>query len=160
MKANFIINSVCFIDYKGNQHKLALVVYKFDGVEEHDVQIRSHGNSKTNSPYCRMMKSTVSKLKEELKSNSPKQSISKIMQSKGGFVSSSSAGELPLSSRKVYDINHQMKVKSCGNGSARGKGRDLLFIIMEQCKLTDKTNRFVQEVTCAPEPMAVLATSQ
>ncbi len=29
--------------------------------------------------------------------------------------------------------------------------------MMEQCKLTDKVNRFVQEVTCAP---AVLATEQ
>lgn len=51
-----------------------------------------------------------------------------------------------------------MKVKSCGDAIARGKGRDLL-VIMEQCKLTDKADRFVQ-VTCAPEPMAVLATGQ
>lgn len=79
----------------GKQHKLALVVY---GVDEHDVQIRPHGNSKTNSPYCRTMKSTVNKIKEELKCNSPKQSISKIMHSKGGLASSSSAGGLPLSS--------------------------------------------------------------
>jgi hypothetical protein len=31
---------------------------------------------------------------------------------------------------------------------------------MEQCKSAEKENRFVQEVTCAPEPMAVLATEQ
>ena len=31
---------------------------------------------------------------------------------------------------------------------------------MEQCKLAEKENRFVLEVTCIPEPMAVLATDQ
>ena len=76
---------------------------------------------------------------------------------------------MPLSSQKVYDVNRQLKMKSCCASIAstsvnltpsRGKGRDLLFVIMEQCKLTDKVNRFVQEVTCAPEPMTVLATAQ
>jgi hypothetical protein len=32
--------------------------------------------------------------------------------------------------------------------------------MMEQCKLTDKVDRFVQEVTCARETMAVLAIEQ
>ena len=31
---------------------------------------------------------------------------------------------------------------------------------MQQCKAAEKGERFVQEVTCAPEPMAVLATGQ
>ena len=31
---------------------------------------------------------------------------------------------------------------------------------MLQCKTAEKVDRFVQEVTCAPEPMAILATSQ
>ena len=49
---------------------------------------------------------------------------------------------------------------SKGAGQSRGNGRDLLYSVMEQCKLTDKVNCFVQEVTCAPEPMAILATQQ
>ena len=38
--------------------------------------------------------------------------------------------------------------------------RDMLFVIMEQCKYAEKEHRFVQDVTCAPEPMAVLCTDQ
>ena len=36
----------------------------------------------------------------------------------------------------------------------------MLFVIMEQCKYAEKEHRFVQDVTCAPEPMAVLCTDQ
>ena len=150
------------LDHKGRQHHLALIVYKFDGVSAHNVQIRSHGNSKSNSPHCRTMKSTVNHLEEELQSSSPKVSISKVMKLKGGIVSAKYAAELPLSRQNVYDLHRQMKVKSFCSSRAlsRGKGHDLLFVMMEQCKLTDKVNRYVQEVTCAPEPMAVLATEQ
>ena len=35
--------------------------------------------------------------------------------------------------------------------------RDMLFVIMEQC---ENAERFVQHVTCAPEPMAILCSNQ
>ena len=38
--------------------------------------------------------------------------------------------------------------------------RDMLFVIMKQCKNAEKSNRFVQHVTCAPEAMAILCTNQ
>ena len=31
---------------------------------------------------------------------------------------------------------------------------------MEQCKLTDREQRYIHEVTCAPETMVILATQQ
>ena len=87
-------------------------MYKFDGVAVHDVQIRSHGNSKDNLPYCRIMKSTSDCLKEQLQSKSPKDAISSVMKLKGGIMN---AAELPLCHQKVYDLNRQLKVKSsCG----------------------------------------------
>jgi len=36
----------------------------------------------------------------------------------------------------------------------------MLFVVMEQCKCTEKTDKFVQDVTCAPEPMAMLCSEQ
>ena len=36
----------------------------------------------------------------------------------------------------------------------------MLFVVMEQCKNALKNDRFIQDVVCAPEPMAVLATKQ
>ena len=70
-----------------------------------------------------------------------------------------SAGQMPRNRQQVYRLKSQQG-KVGGGSAASGKGRDILFVTMEQCKLAEKENRFVQEVTCAPEPMAVLATSQ
>lgn len=42
---------------------------------------------------------------------------------------------------------------------SKGKGQDLLFLVMEQCKSSEKQDHFVQEVTCAPEPMTILAAT-
>ena len=38
--------------------------------------------------------------------------------------------------------------------------RDMLYTVMEQCKSAEKVDAFVQDVTCAPEPMAVLCSAQ
>jgi len=38
--------------------------------------------------------------------------------------------------------------------------RDMLYVVMEQCKCAEKKDVFVRDVTCAPEPMAVLCTDQ
>jgi len=36
----------------------------------------------------------------------------------------------------------------------------MLYVVMEQCKKAERSDRFVQDVVCAPDPMAVLATEQ
>ena len=146
---------IFFVDYKGNKHPLQLVVYKFEGVPEHRVMIRPHGNAKTCNPYCRVMKSTKEKLREEL------EAIHKVTAARGGLVKSKSVGELSLNLQQAYNINHKRKLMSFeGVENTRGTGSDLLYIIMEQCKLTDREKRYIQEVICAPEPMAILATQQ
>ena len=156
--------NILFVDYTGQQHPLVLIVYKFDGVPEHKVLIRPHGHSTHSRPYCRTMKSTKKMLQHELVSACPKEAVQKVTKEKGGLLYAKSSGELPLNYQQVYNINHKRKMEanSCGLslGHSRGKGRDLLYIMMEQCKLTDKMNRYIQEVTCAPEPMAILATQQ
>jgi hypothetical protein len=98
-------------------------------------------------------------LKEALKSAPPKEAIDKVMTSMGGLMQATSAGQLPLSTQQAYNLKHSMKPKDVP-GPSRGKGRDLLYSVMEQCKAAQKGDQFVQEVTCAPEPMAVLATNQ
>ena len=34
----------------------------------------------------------------------------------------------------------------------------MLYVVMEQCKSAEKVDIFVQDTTCAPEPMVVLCT--
>lgn len=92
---------------------------------------------------------------------SPKEAVRKVTAVRGGLINSKSAGELPLKQQQVFNINYKRKLDSFkGMGYTRGSGHDLLYIVMEQCKLTDKVDQYVREVTCAPEPMAILATQQ
>ena len=46
-----IIVIVFFPDSAGNLIPYQLVAYKFDGVPEHTVLVRPHGNSKKDKPY-------------------------------------------------------------------------------------------------------------
>lgn len=49
----------------------------------------------------------------------------------------------------------------CGSsGLALHETRDMLYVVMKQCKCVEKEDKFVQDVTCAPEPMAVLCNAQ
>lgn len=148
---------------------VVLTAYKFDGVPKHTVVTRPHGNSKSNKPYRRTMSSTKTHLAAKLKTEKPKDAIDSVFQSKGGLLGAKGAGELPRGRTQAYNLNRkarQQELKdsvvaafpfSCASASAT---RDVLFVVMEQCKNAEHSCRFVQEVTCAPEPMAVLCTNQ
>lgn len=114
---------------------VVMTAYKFDGVPEHTVVTRPHGNSKSNKPYRRTMSSTKTRLAAKLKTEKPKDANDSVFQSKGGLLGAKGAGELP-------------------------RGRTQAYNLMEQCKNAEHSYRFVQEVTCAPEAMAVLCTNQ
>uniref|UniRef100_A0A1X7V9K3 Uncharacterized protein n=1 Tax=Amphimedon queenslandica TaxID=400682 RepID=A0A1X7V9K3_AMPQE len=107
------------------------------------------------------MKSTKDELREAVGAVSPNKAIQKVTAARGGLMNSKSAGKLPLRQQQIYNKNQKRKLEfSPSNGCTRGSGRNLLYVIMQQCKLTDKIDRYIQEVTCAPEPMAILATQQ
>ena len=57
-----------------------------------------------------------------------------------------SAGELPLSIDEAYNLKQSRKQKTHA-GPSRGKGHDLLYTVMLQCKTAENVDRFVQEVT-------------
>ena len=69
---------------------------------------------------------------------------------------------LPRDRNQAYYLKHKVLEKDFqdSTGSLTSGSRDVLFVIMEQCKNAEKGNRFVQHITCAPEPMAVLSTSR
>ena len=70
-------------DPSGAMKPLVLTVYKFDGVPEHTVLVRPHGNAKENKPYRRRMQSTKRQLAAELQVRKPKDAIDTVFQSKG-----------------------------------------------------------------------------
>ena len=135
---------------------MVLIMYKFDGVDEHTVLVRPHKLSKKSKPYFRTTPSVKMQLGHALSSQSPKDAIDSVTQDKGGLLLASNAGSIPRDRKQAYNLKNRQKQGSQGSHYSR----DLLYVTMEQCKLAEKECRFVQEVTCAPEPMAILATEQ
>ena len=76
------------------------------------------------------------------------------------MISAQSAGELPRGRTQAYNIRRQSQKEKlmASMGAQRYDGsacKDMLFVVMQQSKNAEKGECFVQEVTCAPEPMAV-----
>jgi len=151
-----------FADSSNQLIPFALVVYKFDQVEDHPVVIKPHGNSKHNRPYRRTRESTKSLLKEELNHSSPKVALNTVFDKKGGLLAAKSAGELPRGCPQAYYTKTKLQEREMNmlQMSPVSKTRDMLYVVMEQCKAAQKTDLFVQDVTCAPEPMAILCNEQ
>ena len=148
-------------------HNLVLVVYKYDGIPQPITLIRPHGNSKGSKPYHRVMESTKNHLASTLATNSPKNSINTVFKEKGGLLNARSAGKLPRGREQAYYLKKKMQQKeisaSIGNEISQncmGETRDMLYTVMLQCKMAEGDKCFVRDVTCAPEPMAVLGTNQ
>ena len=145
---------------------MALVVYKFDRVQDHPVLVRPHGNSKKGrQPYKRTKQSTINLLKTELDHNSPKDATDNVFTEKGGIVMAKCAGDLPRDRTQTYNLKRkeqQLRMTgACGSSSiSPSNTRDILYVVMEQCKCAEKNDKFVQDLTCAPEPMAVLCSEQ
>ena len=90
---------------------LALVVYKFDGVPEHEVLTRPHGNSKANKPYRRTEESTKNLLKAELEQKSAKDALDAVFSTRGGLVAAQSAGDLPRGRTQAYNMKRSLQCK-------------------------------------------------
>lgn len=138
----------CFIaDPDGDQMNLGFVQYTFTG-PPHLVLQKPHGNSKSTTPYIRTSPSTLQKLKECAKSNSPKDAVQSVTKENGG-ITKAAAGDLPRNQKQVSNIRSQTKEN------------DPLLSVMVMCKdsLGKSANPFVRLVTSAPEPMSILCTN-
>ena len=85
------------------------------------------------------MTSVKTQLAHELVTQTPEEAIHKVYSTKGGVIGARSAEELPLHQHQAYNIKHKVKKQRLEGTSStacktRGKGRDLLYIVMEQCK--------------------------
>ena len=69
---------------------------------EQVLDIKPHGNSKTEEPYFRTSTNTIKSLKSNLKSASPKEALEKVSTERGGEMSAKSVGSLPRNHQQVY----------------------------------------------------------
>ena len=128
-------------------------MYKFKNTKPHSVQLVPHGNAKYGRPYVRTAASTLQSMKKEASIHKPKQVVESVYSESGGVVGARSLGELPRNRKQVQNIRHQRK----GEATLMRGAKDELFIAIEQCKMAEGTERFVQDVKAAPLPMAILA---
>ena len=98
-------------------------------------------------------------IKAELQHNKPKEAVHKVFSQKGGLLEAQSISELPRGRTQAYNLKKSMQKEQLSPHTSMGT-RDMLYVVMEQCKSAEKEDIFVQDVTCAPEPMAVLCSAQ
>ena len=157
----YIICPFLYTESSGKQYPIVMIIYKFDGITEQKVLVGPHAQSSKQKPFYRTAASVKTQLAKALEGKSPMDALDKVTQDKGGLLGATSVGQIPRNRQQAYHLNHQRsRIAGMTNVLTSGKGQDVLYITMEQCKLTEKEHRFVREVTCAPEPMAVLATDQ
>lgn len=73
-----------------------MVIYKFDGVLDHKVFVRSHGTAKwSKGKYQHTMESIKKELRSKLGRGKPKKVVDELYREKGGILKAQSAGELP-----------------------------------------------------------------
>lgn len=146
-----------------------MVAYKFDGVPEHTVLVRPHGNGKEDKPYYRTMKSTVQQITTNLAMQTPKRAIDKVFSDKGGLVKSSSAGQLPRGRNQGYYLKRKIMQAEINESASVSAplystigSHDMLFVIMEQCKNAEKSPTDLYNmlrVLLSPWPYHVLINS-
>jgi len=78
-----------------------------------------------------------------------------VLSEKGVMLRAQSVGDMQR------NLKQQKILKSLGNDCTDACDTyDMLYIVMQQWKCAEKVDIFVQDVTCAPEPMAVLCNEQ
>ena len=133
------------------------VEYQFTE-DEHQFVITPHGNdTKTKKPYARTQKSTLTALKNELKSNQPRIALDKVAEGSGGLMSGHSAGSWPRDITQAYNLQKKDDASSC----KLSKSDPYLALVME-CKeqAKDSSGAYIRKVQSAPEPIVILGTNE
>ena len=103
---------------------------------------------------------STKELRNKLPEGKSKEVVDELYMKSGGIPKAQSSGQLPRDRQQAYNIKKCLSTSGSYLSApvfATNATRDVLFSVMLQCKNAEKTDRFVQEVTCAPEPMAVLS---
>ena len=129
--------------HKGCRQNLTLVQYV---LSSELLDIKPHGNSKTQEPYFRTSVSTMKSLKTNIKNASPKETLEKVSTERGGEMSAKSAGSLPRNRQQVYNIKRQLRPAD-----------PLCNLIVEMQNLDQSNDSFVRELKLSPEPSDLIA---
>lgn len=112
--------------------------------------MKSHGNSKAQTPYHLTWSSTKQRIKDECNIKGPKNTVSTISTDVGGIIHATAPGELPRNEKQIFNY----KQRAISRAPA-----DDLFAVMQQAYTDVPSNTFIRAVNAAPEPAVVVATN-
>ena len=148
-------------------HRYCLVQYSFKGGAEHSIELRSHGNSKSQSTgYMRTWTSTKTFLKSASEKSKPREVVYKtVTEELQGLPSCSGIGQLPRGRQQVQDFGRKPRDKKSvplKNISGAGRQDDPWFRLLGDCKkqARNRKSAFIRDVRVAPEPMCILTTDR
>ena len=110
--------------------------------------MKPHGNdTKSQKPYVRTQKSTITTLTDELDSNQPWIALDKVAEGCGGLMDGHSAGSWPRNISQAYNIK---KNKDTPSPNILNKNDPYLALVME-CKeqAKDSSTAYIRSVLCA-----------
>ena len=131
-------------------HTLCLVQYYFDN-EEHSIEVKPHGNSKTPKSYMRTQDSVKDRIRGLIPFQSPKEVVHTVLESIGGTEKIKSCGE------KVRDRTQVKNFKRKSEDST-----DDIFLVTEMYneEKQEPSKAFIRKLTVTPEFTVALATDQ
>ena len=144
------------MDGESKSLPLTQIDYQFRS-EVQAFTITPHGNSKSsNKSFIRTQKSALDDLKENVKHNlQPRIAMNSVSENRGGINSAPSLGSILRNINQVYNLP-KSKAKSLTQTMTNDPYLDLIIKCKQQCM--DPKATFIQEVICAPGPIAVLCT--
>ncbi len=125
--------------------------------------MKSHGNSKNDTPFHPTWPSTRQKIKEKCLAEGPKHVVSLVSADAGGVLEASAPGRLPRDEKQVSNFKSRVPSGSRLSsviGLSRDAAADDLFIVMQKAFTEDPSKKFVRAVNAAPEPAVVVATDR
>ena len=142
----YVVHNVYFLVIQMTMECRTDIVYYFSGPEI-NIQIKLHGNSKTNTPFFRTSESAKKRYKEIACSHTPKEAVSQATKTQGGEVEARGLSSLP---RNRQQISYYRR-------SENKRDDNVLYSVMLECKLAQGTqDAIVRDVKAAPEPQCIL----
>ena len=126
---------------------------------EHIVVLTAHGSSKTESkPYIRTQKSTLTSLKESVATSQPRIAVDKVAENLGGMLNGNSSGSWPRDIKQAYNLKSRIDCKAPNIAVSSDPYMALVMQCKEEAK--DEKTAYIRQVTCAPEPLVILASNE
>ena len=152
-----IIMFIPFAGRDGSFHCYSFLQYQFTGGER-KIKVKEHGNAtKGSRPFKPTATSTMVRLKELVRTSTPKVAVNRLLEEGGGIENVRSSADIARDRQQAANFRRDVKEKENKVASCS----DPLLTVMDRCKQEQRDSKctFIREVSSAPEMLVVLANN-